>query len=373
MRSYLAYRMIINDRSSTAGALLGVVAIVFLVGQQLSILFGLLSFMSVLVDHSEADIWVVSPRTEYADAISDIPARYIDRLEGFPEILTVDPIIIGSALFKRPDGGQEPVRIVGIQRPRMTGGPWSFKKGDITLLAEENVAVVDDIDMNKLGLNKTGVVTEIGNQSIRIEGITRGVRGFQGTIIFTTIETARNIIRMPKGRYSALLIKLKPNISLENALSKLSIALPEAGVFSSKELSLRTRLFYLTNTGIGGSFIFSVSIAALVGIVIIALTLYASILNRISDFAVLRALGARRHDVFVIMISQTMMIALAGLIIGFTFLAIYLNRIHDSAIPCALPGWVAPIHALFTLIFCMLGASIAIRKSLKADPAAVFR
>jgi len=55
VRSLAAFRMVVHDRSSTAGALLGVVAIVFLVGQQLSVLFGLLNYMSVLVDHSNAD------------------------------------------------------------------------------------------------------------------------------------------------------------------------------------------------------------------------------------------------------------------------------------------------------------------------------
>ena len=60
MRSRTAFRMVTHDRSSTAGALLGVVAIVFLVGQQLSVLFGLLNYMSVLVDHSNADAWITS-------------------------------------------------------------------------------------------------------------------------------------------------------------------------------------------------------------------------------------------------------------------------------------------------------------------------
>jgi hypothetical protein len=37
--------MLLHDRSTTAGSLLGVIAIVFLVGQQLSVLFGLFTFM----------------------------------------------------------------------------------------------------------------------------------------------------------------------------------------------------------------------------------------------------------------------------------------------------------------------------------------
>lgn len=82
MRSLVALRMVLHDRSSTAGALLGVIAIVFLVGQQLSIFFGLLSYMSVLVDHSGADAWVMSANIRNVDAGNLISGRYLDRIIG---------------------------------------------------------------------------------------------------------------------------------------------------------------------------------------------------------------------------------------------------------------------------------------------------
>ena len=49
MRRKTGFKILRHDRSTTAGAVLGVVAIVFLVGQQLAVLFGLFTFMSVLV------------------------------------------------------------------------------------------------------------------------------------------------------------------------------------------------------------------------------------------------------------------------------------------------------------------------------------
>lgn len=67
MRSFAAFRMVSHDRSSASGALLGVVTIVFLVGRQLFILVGLLNFMSVLVDHSGADAWILIANIRTAD------------------------------------------------------------------------------------------------------------------------------------------------------------------------------------------------------------------------------------------------------------------------------------------------------------------
>ena len=82
MRRLAALKMLLHDRATTAGSLLGVIAIVFLVGQQLSVLFGLFSYMSVLVDHSGADIWICSKNTENVNASGSIPIRYLDRIGG---------------------------------------------------------------------------------------------------------------------------------------------------------------------------------------------------------------------------------------------------------------------------------------------------
>ncbi|RME56058.1 hypothetical protein D6779_11305, partial [Candidatus Parcubacteria bacterium] len=143
--------MLVHDRSSTAGALLGVVAIVFLVGQQLSILFGLLNYMSVLVDHSGADAWILSAKVQNADAGNYISSRYLDRIVGLPEIEWAEPLLIGNGLFRKDDGSFESVRIVGVRRPGLIGGPWEFAKSDNRALLDQEAIAVDRLDLPKLG------------------------------------------------------------------------------------------------------------------------------------------------------------------------------------------------------------------------------
>jgi hypothetical protein len=74
MRRRTGFKIFKHDRSTTAGAVLGVVAIIFLVGQQLAIMFGLFTHMSVLVDHSGADIWVCTKNLDEVNS-SGSPAR----------------------------------------------------------------------------------------------------------------------------------------------------------------------------------------------------------------------------------------------------------------------------------------------------------
>lgn len=372
LRSLAALRMVVHDRASTAGALLGVVAIVFLVGQQLSILFGLLTFMSVLVDHSGADAWVMSANVRNADAAALIPGRYIDRIAGMREVEWVEPTLIGNGLFRIPDGSFESVRVVGVRRPRLAGGPWAFAKEDERVLLDLESVTVDRLDLRALGNPALDDVTEIGSQRVRIGAFTEGAQGFQGTLVFASIDKVKQIAKTPPGRYSAILVRFRGDADRATAMARLRAVLPECSVFASSELSRMTRRYYFSNTGIGGSFGFSTSIAVLIGVVIISLTMYTSVLNRSRDFAVMRAIGGRRRDIAVVVMNEALIISGAGLFIGFLMLAALLNATRGSPIPSYFPASVPPILAAGTLVVSLLGSLIALRVALKAEPASVF-
>jgi putative ABC transport system permease protein len=364
--------MVLHDRSSTAGALLGVIAIVFLVGQQLSILFGLLNYMSVLVDHSGADAWIMSADVRNVDAGNLISGRYVDRVIGLNEVEWAEPVLIGNGLFRTPDGSFESVRVVGVRRPRLAGGPWQFVAADERSLLDVECVTIDRLDLPKLGHPALNFVTEIGDRRVRVGAVTDGARGFQGTLVFATLDKAREIARTAPGRYSSILVRFKSGTDTSAAIARLRGLLPECSVYNSAELSHLTRAYYFTETGIGGSFGFSTAIAVLIGVVIISLTMYTSVLGRARDFAVLRAIGGRRRDIAVIVISEALIIAGAGIFLGFLLLAALLNATRGSSIPSFFPAVVPPILAGVTVLVSLLGSMIALRVALQAEPASVF-
>jgi len=373
MRRLVALKILIHDRSTTAGAVLGVVAIIFLVGQQLSLLFGLITYMSVLVDHSGADIWILSKNTQTADASATLPVRYIDRIYGLSDVEWVEPVISGGGLFRNNEGRTSAVLVVGVRRPRLAGGPWAFVEGSSRVLLDYDGVTVDNLDLELLGNPEMQGIFEINGTRVRITGITKGARGFAGTLLFTNMEKARQISQIPPGRCSNILIKLRAGARQTIALSKLKMLLPRADVISSTDLSRKTREYYLFNTGIGGSFGFSTVIGLLIGIIIISLTMYTSVLNRKKDFAVMRALGGRRRDILVIVVFQSLFIAMMGIFMGFLFLSLLFNAISDSNIPFYMFLWVPPIHAAVTFVICVVVSLISMRGALKIEPASAFR
>lgn len=365
--------MLLHDRSTTAGAILGVVAIVFLVGQQLAVMFGLLTLMSALVDNSGADIWILSQNSNNTSTASDLPTRYVDRLAGLSGIEWAQPVIYGGAQFKLPDGSSQSVGIVGVTRPGLAGGPWRMAEGGSDVLLEYDGVTVDKLDLADLGNPKVGQVVELNGRRVRIAGYTEGSRAFGPAVVFVNSTKAREITGIPSDRCTNILVKIKPGLDIRRAQAEIRELLPKTTVLTVAELAANIRIYNLTNTGIGSSFGFSTLIGIIVGVVIITLTMYTNVLNRQRDFAVLRALGARQRDVFAIILFQALTIGCIGLLIGFFLLAGFLFGVKGSRLPANLPLWLPPAHALFTFLLCFLGSALALRRALKIEPASAFR
>jgi putative ABC transport system permease protein len=373
MRRRTGFKILRHDRSTTAGSVLGVVAIVFLVGQQLAILFGLFTYMSVLVDHSGADIWVLTKDVEEVNSSGSLPVRYVDRIAALAEVEWVEPLILGGGSFRSREGKYQPVQMVGLPRPGLENGPWRFDEGSLEVLLDHEGATVDSLDLKVLGYPTLHEFYEVNGRRIRISAITRNIRGFAGTLVFTNIEKAREVTGLPPGRCSHIILKVRTGFDVTAVASAVRTLLPATTVLTSPQLSASTRRFYMLDTGIGSSFGFSVIIGALVGIVIVTLTMYTSVLNHRRDYAVLQAVGARKRDILVVVFWQALIIGLIGIFVGFLLLAGFIAGTRDSQLPANMPLWFPPLHAGITLVLCLLGSTYAMRKAVKVEPASIFR
>lgn len=373
MRSLVALKILLHDRATTLGSMIGVIAIVFLVGQQLAVLFGLFTFMSVLVDHGGADIWVCSKNITNINSAGLIPERYVDRISGLPQVAWAEPLLFGNGTFVTGQGKNESVQVVGLRLPRAAAGPWRFFKGSIADLLDHEAITLDRLDLPMFGNPEPGRMYEISNVRVKVSGITQSIKGFAGRLVFTNLVKARDILKTPPGRCRAVLVKLEPGADRRAVVAQLRDMLPTAEVLDASDLSILTRIYYIKNTGMGGSFGFSTVVGALVGIIIIMLTMYTAVLQRQKDFAVLRALGARKIDILIIVLLQSLMIGMAGIVVGFLLLSAFLQATLDSPLPSYLPGSAAPVLALGTLFLCVLGSVLAMRKAVSIEPATVFR
>ena len=82
----VALKTLVADRGKLLTALVGVVFSTVLVNVQGGLFLGLIEKAGLLVDHSEADIWVGHKRMHNVDFPRDVPRRWIHRIRAVPGV-----------------------------------------------------------------------------------------------------------------------------------------------------------------------------------------------------------------------------------------------------------------------------------------------
>lgn len=368
-----AIRFIVYDKPKSTGALLGVVISIFLIGQQAGIFIFLTNAMSRLVDHIEADVWIVDDRTTNVNALGQIDARVLREVQGMKGVAGAYPLVIAGSSAKTLSGKSAGVSLVGCQAPAFVGGPWNIAQGRIEDLVRDGAVSVEFFDQKLLGNIPFGEALEIGGKKVYVALETKGVRGFGASYVFTTIERARYLAQFPNNKLSAVLVRLKDPASAVAFSERINRSMYGLRAWTKKDFSKATVSTVLGSSGIALSVGTLIIFAILSGSVIIGLTLYSAATDRIRDYATLKAIGATNLFVMKLILSQAMIFAILGYGLGLLLITGFKNGIAKAGTvfdysPALYFGFL-----LITLFISLIGAVAAIRRITKVEPAAVFR
>ena len=117
----------------------------------------------------------------------------------------------------------------------------------------------------------------------------------------------------------------------------------------------------------------TVFLGCLVGIVVVAQTLYTSTMEHIKEFGTVKAIGGGNLDIYRILGKQASIAAVAGFLLG--ALMSYAMRPVIAKIDLKLiitPAFAAIVFA-GSIAMCLGAAMISFRKVASIDPALVFR
>jgi putative ABC transport system permease protein len=158
------------------------------------------------------------------------------------------------------------------------------------------------------------------------------------------------------------------------AIADLKRALPSGTLVLTKaQLEEQERAYFLSTKPIGIMIDISMLIACLVGGAIILQVLATDIANRIGEYAVLKAMGARPSLIYGIGMGQAALIGLAGLapalVLGWLVLAFLQERTHLQTTL----GLTTLLTMFATTLALAVGAgALVVRRVQKADPASLF-
>lgn len=353
-----ALKTLLSDRGKLLTGIVGVIFSLVLVNVQGGLFLGLMRKASVLIDDCDADFWVGHRLLENVDFAHDIPTAWQNRIRGLPGIERVDEYIVGKGMATLPDGGFEDVWIIGSDPATMRGSGWSFSAGSRDDLRRPNGVSVDEVDARKLGNIGVGDWIEVNGRRAKVAALTRGITGFVTTpYLFTTLNTARDLSRMPAGYCSYLLVKAAPGADAAAMRTEISSLLPDADVFSPKSLAKLSQDYWIRRTGIGASFGAATVLGLLVGLLMVAQSLYALALDHLHDYATLKAIGANDGHVCRVIVVQSLSVAAVGSVLGLAAVMAVQRYWNSPLAPIEIPPALGGAGVVFVFAMC-LGASL---------------
>ncbi|MCC6493256.1 MAG: FtsX-like permease family protein [Pirellulales bacterium] len=370
----IAAKTLIADRGKLLTALVGVVFSVVLLNVQGGLFIGLIRKASLLVDQGDADIWVGHQKMTNVDFPNDVPRRWVQRIRAVDGVAHADPYLVGYSVMTLPDGGFEPVLVVGCEPSSLVGSTNRTISGDASVLRKADAIIVDWYDRARIGNPKVGDIREIGKRRGRVVDFSVGILGFSVTpYVFTTIDRAREFLDRPAEVASYFLVKAQDGADVQEICRQIRQRLPDAEAFTKDKYASESVGFWLRRTGLGISFGAATLLGLLVGLVVVAETLYASVLDRLSEFGALKAIGAAERQIYGIVFSQAFLLAAMGSAVGLALVALIQASFSTPRAPIAVPWFVSIGSCLLVSAICFVSSALPYLRIRQVDPAMVLQ
>jgi len=371
----VALKLILYDRTRSLITLLGVVFAVALIFAQIGIYMGLMETSSIIIDHTPGDIWVTSKNSRNFDFSQPFPEHKINQVIATEGIESAENLIVVWGVIKQKEGGTEQVEIIGYNPNTGIGGPWRMREGYISAVKNGNYAIIDESSMRRLGKFKIGDYKEVLQKRLKIVGISEGVKSFTtAPIIFTSYKVAQSLGGYVGPENTVFIVaKVKDGYSVKEVVERLRKSLHDLDVYTKDEFSRKTRLYWTIETGVGFSFLITILISFLIGMLIVGQTIYNSTMEYLKEFGTLKAIGATNFDIYKIIFSEAMINAIFGYIIAFIVTLLSTKVYQATDMVFAIKIWIALLVFFLTLLMCLSAAFFSVRKIRRIDPVLVFR
>ena len=374
MTSLLAWRNLRNDPIRFAATLIGIIFSVALMTVQASLLVGFSSTAAGLVDHAGADLWIMSRGTTNVDQSVVLPERDLYMALATPGVETASRAIVRFVDWRKPDGGTQLVIVVGSSVRSGMALPWNVVQGSVASLNEPDAIMIDRLYAEKLGITHIGQEIEIRSRRAHVTGLTSGIRTFtQAPYVFTSYNTALKLSDLLDGEASYILIRLAPGASAQDVQARLQRDVPNAEVVTTDAFSKRTVAYWIGSTGAGLSLALGCALSAIVGITVVAQTLYTATIERIAEYATLSAMGAPSRYLYEIVVKQAMIAGGIGCACSLLIAAVISALARNGPVALQLTGGLSVIIIVFTMSMCAFASLLAVRRLSAIDPTSVFK
>lgn len=378
---WVAISMLVGDRVKFFSLIFGVAFATLLMAQQVSFCIGLISLSGNSVrDIPEADLWVMRRGTQSVNTPVAMPLSEVSRVKSVAGVAWAVPLLRGAGAVRIADGSSQPVGLVGVDDATLLGAPQKFFLGRF-----EDLRGPDAVFLNRSGYKllfpgepeALGRTFELNDRRAVVAGIvdTLPVFGVSRAIVFTRYANALRYAPSGRNALSFILVKGAEGQDLAELARRIDTS---TGLKATSRLAfVRQSIDYtIATSGIVYSFAVVVILGAIVGAVIVALTLSLFVRDNLRQLGALKAIGVRSSVLVRMVLMQALLAALIGFGLGIGAAAWVLQALAGAAADFStfyLP-WQVMVGVGAAVLVMTLGASLAsVRKVVVTDAAVVFR
>lgn len=370
----IGVKMMFHDRLKLIGTLFGVVFAVVLGNFQMGTFLSLLSKNRMFVEAStDIDIWVTPPGTRQFQGGTPLNDSQLNRARAVKGVAWAEPLVLQAAQLKLPNGGSEPVSLVGTRAPRYAGGPWNLVAGATAALDQPEAVIFEDAEREKFGGLNLGSVRELAGHKVQVAGFTWGLLPFAPAYAFAEQTLAREVLKLPADRHTFIVVGVEPGADPKEVRARLQQTLSDTRVMTREEYLREILIYILTATQIGFSFGTSTFMGLLVGLITVALSMFSSVVDNMRQFGTLKAIGSTNGDLARLLFVQAVIYGLVGSLIGLGLVASMVQGMRNPQLTPILPMQAFGISVVLMVGVCLAASVLALLRLRRLEPGMVFR
>jgi putative ABC transport system permease protein len=371
----LGLKTLLHDKVRFLITVSGVAFAVTLVLVQVGLFVGLLDNSTITIRKLDAELWVTSKNSPNLDFVHQFPESNLYRARSVPGVERADNLILSFMQVSLPTGAEETTIVYAMEDFQRWGIPWQVTQGNLDDLKRGAFVIFDESASKRFGEFEVGDYREVMGQRLKVIGKTREAKSFTTTpLAFMDFRRAQALQpELLDGKTSYIVVKVASGADVAVVKAELERRLPYNDVFTSQAWAERSRGYWVENTGIGFNAFLTVFLGCLVGVVVVAQTLYTSTMEHLKEFGTVKAIGGSNLDIYRMLGKQATVAAVVGFVLGYLPAQLLKPVIASAGLKLIIAPELTLVVLFGTVALCLGSALISFRKVASIDPALVFR
>lgn len=359
-------RNLFQSRTRLVMSVGGVALALMLVLSLDAIFIGMERQLSAYIKDSGADIFVAQSGVQNMHmASSSLPRSTVDQVARVDGVEAATPLAyVSTAIVSRDQ--QYLAYVIGLPPDAKLGRPERVTSGTHMTNAGE---VVIDGPVARAGVGVGDDVTVLG-RSFKVVGVSDAYGSVFNSFAFVTLDAFE---AYGSDSISYVLVRAKSGVDADELTRRIEAQVPNVTAttrddFAKKEIQvindMATDVVSIMNV-----------IGFVIGLAVMALTVYTATIARRAEYGVLKAVGAATSRLYRAVLAQAVVTVALGLVVGVAFTLLVAAVVPRTGVQLSLAldlGSIAKA-ALFSLAITALAAVLPIVRIAQIDPAVVFR